>query len=220
MHRRHAIGPPRRRLLYHFTHERNLKGIVEAGRLVSDSVAQAEGVIAVEVGDRAVKVRRRRMAVTAGPGGCPADYVPFYFAPRSPMLYVIYQGRVPEYQEGQDPLVYLVTDIDRVVAAGRPFVYSDGNCASALTEYSADLAGLDTLVDWPLMGQPMWNDTLDDPDRMRRRMAEFLVHQHLPWDAIIGIAVRNKAAAQRVNAILDTLQGARTYVRVRSDWYY
>lgn len=159
------------------------------------------------------------MAVTAGPGGCPADYVPFYFAARSPMLYVISKGQVPEYRDGEDHLVYLVTDIETVVATGRPWVFSDGNCANTITDYSADLADLDRFVDWPLMNEHIWRDTLTDGDRKRRRMAEFLVHEHLPWSAVLGFAVHSEAASHRVSATLGSL-GCELPVRVRPDWYY
>jgi hypothetical protein len=205
--------------LFHFTHTKNLASIVQSGKLLSDTAAQTAGCISVEVGDRDVKSRRRELAVDVGPGGCPADYFPFYFAPRSPMLYVISKGQVPEYQEGQDPLVYLATDVATVIATGRPWVYSDGNCASVLTEYSTDLGDMATLVDWEVMKAHMWANTLDDGDRMRRRMAEFLVHEHLPWSCIKEIGVRNEQVSQRVRSLLARLDD-QTPVRVRSGWYY
>ena len=49
-------------------------------RLMSDSIAQAEGFLNVEVGSQSVKELRRSMRVSVGPGGPPSDYVPFYFA--------------------------------------------------------------------------------------------------------------------------------------------
>jgi hypothetical protein len=70
--------------LFHFTHERNLVSMVRTGLLLSDTAAQAVGCISVEVGDRDVKSRRRTMEVSAGPGGCPADYFPFYLE-RAPL---------------------------------------------------------------------------------------------------------------------------------------
>jgi ssDNA thymidine ADP-ribosyltransferase, DarT len=142
-----TIATPPRRLLYHFTHVPNLPSIVGRGALLSDTHVSSEGRLRVEVGDRNVKARRRSMVVPVGPGGAPADYVPFYFAARSPMLYVIARGRVPEYQDGQSPLVYLVTDIETIVRMRLPNVFSDGNCASAFTEYFDSLDRLD-MVDW------------------------------------------------------------------------
>jgi hypothetical protein len=55
-----------------------------------------------------------------------ADYVPFYFAPRSPMLYKLHKGGVPNYTNGQDPLVYLVSSAEAVAAGGASFVFSGG----------------------------------------------------------------------------------------------
>jgi hypothetical protein len=158
------------------------------------------------------------MVVPVGPGGAPADYVPFYFAPRSPMLYVIHKGRVPEYQDGQSPLVYLGTDIETIVSMGLPYVFSDGNCASAFTEYFDSLDRLD-MVDWPLMDERIWKNTPADGDRMRRRAAEFLVHNEVPWSALIGVATIDQDMARRVGAVL-TRAGSHLPVRVRRDWYY
>jgi hypothetical protein len=205
--------------LLHFTHERNLPSMIQSGTLLSDTVAQATGCISVEVGHRDIKSRRREMQVDAGPGGCPADYFPFYFAPRSPMLYVISKGQVPEYKEGQNPLVYLVTDVSTVVASGRPWVFSDGNCANWITDYSADLAELAEFVDWDVMRAYIWKDTPEDGDRKRRRMAEFLAHEFLPWSCVREIAVRNEEASRRVKSVLANLDD-QTPVRVRPDWYY
>ena len=86
---------PGRGLLFHFTHIDKLPGIVTENALVSDARTIAEGHLAVEAGDPSVKAKRRSMKVTQGPKGAPSDYVPFYFAPRSPMLYKISKGRVP-----------------------------------------------------------------------------------------------------------------------------
>jgi hypothetical protein len=191
---------------------------VGRGALLSDTHVSSEGRLRVEVGDRNVKVRRRSMVVPVGPGRAPADYVPFYFAPRSPMLYVIDRGRVSEYQDGQSPLVYLVTDIETIVRMKLPHVFSDGNCASAFTEYFDRLDRLD-MVDWPLMGERIWKNTPTDGDRMRRRAAEFLVHKEVPWSAFIGAATIDEDMARQVRAAL-VRAGSHLPVRVRRDWYY
>jgi hypothetical protein len=130
------------------------------------------------------------------------------------MLYVIHKGGVPEYQEGQHPLVYLITDIETIMSIGLSYVFSDGNCASAFTEYFDRLDSLD-MIDWPLMSATMWNNTPTDGDRMRRRAAEFLVHKELPWSAFRGVATIDEDMARQVSAVL-VRAGSHLPVRSRN----
>ena len=136
--------PPESRPIMHFTHMDHLPEIIEGGYLYADSLVGNR--LRREVGDRGIKGNRRVYEVTCGPRGHPCDYVPFYFAPRSPMLYKIAIGGVEQYQDGQDPLVYLLTTIGSVLDRNLPWVFSNGNCGSYLTEYFDDLALLNTEV--------------------------------------------------------------------------
>lgn len=43
----------------------------------------------------------------------------------------------------------------------------------------------------------MWKNTPGEPDRMERRMAEFLVHQSVPFGAILSIGVRTAPMRQK-----------------------
>lgn len=69
------------------------------------------------------------------------------------------------------------------------------------------------------MKSKWWNDTVEDMDRKRRRQAEFLVHDFLPWKLVTKIGVIDKGVAEQVNEIL---QGAahRPAVVVKGSWYY
>jgi hypothetical protein len=69
------------------------------------------------------------------------------------------------------------------------------------------------------MGERYWRDTPEDPDRKRRRQAEFLVHQGCPWERIIGIGAMTVEAVERTEAALTGAQHVPP-VRRRSDWYY
>ena len=84
---------PTRGLLVHFTHADNLESIVRHG-IECDAAMQA-GRLTTEIGNHEIKQRRRARVVPIAPGGVVADYVPFYFAARSPMLYVITKARCP-----------------------------------------------------------------------------------------------------------------------------
>ncbi len=116
---------PRFGILFHFTHVDNLPAVLEAGALLSDTVVCADGLLANEAGDPQIKQRRRERAVTCPPGGVVADYVPFYFAARSPMMYKLWMGSVSTFTGDHHDLVYLVSQVDRMIGAGVAFAISD-----------------------------------------------------------------------------------------------
>ncbi|MGI5198568.1 type II toxin-antitoxin system toxin DNA ADP-ribosyl transferase DarT [Streptomyces sp. CA-288835] len=211
--------PPEDRPIYHFTHISNLPNVLDQGCINCDRIVREDRSLQVECGDQAIKERRRLRKVDPFPGGVVADYVPFYFAPRSPMLYKIRKGSVPTYADGQDPLVYLVTSPRRLVETGCVSVFSDGNCAADITAIESDLARLGSHVDWSVMERERWNNTPEDPDRMRRRMAEFLVHERVPVAAVTHLAVRTQSRADAVRQLLDG-RNLRLDVIVRPAWYY
>ncbi|MGB6162377.1 MAG: DUF4433 domain-containing protein [Pseudonocardiaceae bacterium] len=203
--------------LYHFTPIQHLASIIEHG--LSCDTGAAAGPLAVEVGNREIKEQRRRRAVPVGPRGVVADYVPFYFAPRSPMLYAIKMGKVPEYTGGMDPLVYLVTTADRLARIGLPMLFTDRNAVLATAYFTHKLADLDTLIDWPLMRATMWYNTPSEPDRRERRMAECLVHHQVPWRAIEYVATFSPARAAEAQTTLARFSQS-VAVGTRGDWYF
>ena len=208
----------RRRLLYHFTHISNLASIATEG-LYSDAQIEASQRAPTEVGNVDVKQRRRNLSVPLAPSGCVADYVPFYFAARSPTLYIISKGDVPTYSGSQDEIVYLVTSIEKVVEERLSFVFTDRNAALGFARYGDDLQVLDDYLDWELMEGLMWHDTAEEPDRMERRMAEFLVHGHVPWSAFIGVAARADDKCRQAEHALSSV-GREIPVRPRPGWYF
>jgi hypothetical protein len=202
----------------HFTHVSHLESIVQNG-LLADARAHAEGLLTVEVGNRAIKERRQRRTVPIEPGGTVADYVPFYFASRSPMMYAIERGGVTTYLGGCDELIYLVTTVERLRDVGDAVIFTDRNAVLEFAEFSADLADLDDLVDWPLMRATYWANTPEDPDRRERRMAECLVHGKVRWEAFTEIACRNRACADAAQRVLASLE-QQVAITVRPGWYF
>jgi hypothetical protein len=208
--------------IYHFTHVDNLAAIHAAACLSCDAVAR-QGMTRTEVGARDIKESRRQRTIPIAPGGHVGDYVPFYFAPRSPMMYRIacdHRDSIPDrYQGGDTPLVYLVTTIGAVIGAGMTWVATDGNAATATTEFTSDPNDMIKMIDWPLMKAERWNNTPEDPDRQRRRQAEFLVYRELPLTLVRWIGVQNDQHTSQVSKILaDHALGQR--IIVRPQWYY
>ena len=135
------------------------------------------------------------------------------------MLYIISKGDVPTYSGGQDEIVYLVTSTEKVVEERLRFVFTDRNAALRIAGYEDDLADLDDYVDWDLMEGLMWNNTDEEPDRQERRMAEFLVHGHVPWSAFIGVAARADDKCRQAEHALSSV-GREIPVRPRPGWYF
>jgi len=212
---------PQERRIFHFTHIDNVSAIATAGYLLCDTSARQ--ALRQEVGDPAIKEARRQREIPVGPGGRVGAYVPFYFGWRSPMMFRIacdhrdfVKGR---YLDGDRPLVYFATTVEEVIKAGLPWVATDGNAATATTEFSTDPGRLDTMVDWSLMRAELWHNTPDDPDRQRRRMAEFLVAERTPLSIFRWVATYDDTYASRDR---DALAGHPTQARVlvRPSWYY
>jgi hypothetical protein len=201
--------------IYHFTHGRNLDAIAAARELRASATAETT----VDIADAKIKGSRKSRAVGCGPGGTVGDYVPFYFAPRSPMLFRIQQGGVEGVESNPAGLVYFATTTERLDAAGVAWVFTDGNAAAAVTQFFDDPALLASKIDWALMAATYWNNTTEDGDRVRRRGAECLAHPAVPLDAIDEIGVYNDAAQTRAGEILAAA-GIDVSVAVRPKWYF
>ena len=106
-----------RTLIYHITHKDNLSGIVSRGGIFAQSQMEHESVEYVDIAHRRIQDRRSETPVPCGPGGCLHDYVPFYFAPKSPMLYAIKMGNVEGCSASQTNIIYLVSSAEAINAA-------------------------------------------------------------------------------------------------------
>lgn len=178
----------------------------------------AQGIAHTHIKERRIRKEvRSKDGGRPGLGGVVADYVPFYFAPRCPMLYAIHMGNVQGYAEGQNPIVHLVANAEEV-AARQDFVFTDGHAVMALSDFYGDLGELDK-VDWNIMKERYWRDTSEDGDRSRRRQAEFLVHGFLPWTFVRTIGVMDQLSADKVAALLEVAEHRPT-VSIQRDWYY
>lgn len=204
--------------IYHFTHINNLPLILAAGGLRTCGALRQAGVNYKDVAYSTLQDRRARTQIPCGSGGTLHDYVPFYFCPLSPMLFTISRGNVPGYDEGTRPLIFFVSSAQAIKQAGLQFVFSDGHGIMDYTNFYDDLNQLQK-VDWPLMKATMWKSTEADPDRKRRRSAEFLVHEFLPWNLISHIGARSPLIEKTVLAYLRGI-GHQPEVVVQPGWYY
>ncbi|WP_280234518.1 type II toxin-antitoxin system toxin DNA ADP-ribosyl transferase DarT [Nocardia cyriacigeorgica] len=204
--------------VYHITRLEHLSSMIAQG-IWSDNLASSEGLTSIPIGHSHLKQQRAAKVVPVHPGGFLSDYVPFYFAPRSPMLYAINKGRVKGYVDGCDRIVYLVTTTEALRGEGLAVLGTDRHALTAYSRFTRDDRELTAMVDWRLMTEKYWSDTQEDPDRMERRQAELLVHQRVPWDSILYVATRSDAVAAEVRPIVAA-GGPAPKVLVRGSWYF
>lgn len=205
-----------RRRLYHMTHVSNLLGILRCGQIICKSKNKNKYV---SIAYEDVQYRRSLKQIPIPPYGTVHDYVPFYFAVRPPMLYVISKGGVETYNGGQEPIVYLCLTVDRILKTKRPYVFSDGNASSEHTLFFNDISSLEERVDFEIMEHLYWTNNKEYPDRRRKRQAEFLVKDAVPWSVVEEIGVMNENMKGIVTMILERWNDP-TPVTVRRDWYY
>jgi hypothetical protein len=199
--------------IYHMTHIDNLAGIVKAEGLWSDTRRVQLNFPVRSIAYAHIKQRRLARAVPVAAHGFLGEYVPFYFCPRSPMLYPIFKGH-PDYSGGQSDVVFLVSSARSAIATKRPWAFTDRHAELGFALYYDDLRHLDEL-DWEAIGAHDWRD----PVVRERKQAEFLVHDSFPWSAVTGIGVHGSAQTARVQAIIA--EGSHLpSVQVISSWYY
>ncbi len=204
--------------IYHITHIRNLPNIIKDGGLWCDHIVSERGLSYVGIAHQHIKERRAAKQVPVSVGGALADYVPFYFAPRSPMLYSIYKGNVSGYTDGQKPILHLVSSVENVQNRNISFTFTDGHAEMDISRFFINAEDLNQL-DWEIMQTTIWRDTLQDGDRKRRRQAEFLAHQFFPFGLFDSIGVINRDIATQVTGLLQTLD-QKPNVTINPTWYY
>jgi ssDNA thymidine ADP-ribosyltransferase, DarT len=214
-------APPERPKIYHITHVDNLPPIVADGGLVSDREMLTRGGPARMIGMSDIKRRRvEELDVHCHPGTKVGDYVPFFFCPRSIMLYVISMQNHPEltYRGGQGPIVHLEADLHDVIrwadAEGRRWAFSLSNAGAWYAEFRLRVEELSEL-DWDAIG----NHDFRDARVKEGKQAEFLLHERFPFDLVTRIGVRSvDVQTEAVAAIAELAR--RPPVEVRPQWYY
>jgi hypothetical protein len=205
--------------IYRIVHIDNLPMLLEHQGLHAPNAPGRDDTRYRKIHNEEIQEKRRQRRVPCGPQGVIHDYVSFYFGPRSPMLFQLHTGWVKHYHDGQEPIIYLVSTVQRVAEAGLPFVFSDGHGIKAFTRWFSSLGDL-AKVDWDAAYATIWKDTIDDMDRQRRKQAEFLIHKFCPWEVIESIGVRSQAMKEKTERALSVATSELRPVEIRTDWYY
>lgn len=182
---------------FRLTHLDNIQHIMTNG-LVRDS-SPLRNANYVPIGDRQViRIRKEREFS----GHHLSDYLPFYFGPRSPMLYVIQHGFNGVSKVEPEKIVYCVVRIDDIIKSDVDCIFTDGHALSSLTNYykKKELVNLDQIVKYEDVYSTFWNIETD-LDLKRRKEAELLIDGDLPIQYLRGLVVYNEKAKEHLVSI-------------------
>lgn len=205
-------------LFYHITHYSNLPSIIKNSGLVAKNYLDNLDLEYKCIAHESIQDKRCNVVVPLSPGGNLHDYVPFYFCRHSPMLFTIHKGNVAGYEQGQEEVIYLVSDTDQVISHELDFVFTDGHAIMFYTQYFKNINDLSKLP-WHYINSRYWFDNAEHNDRKRQKQSEFLIHKKVPWSIVESIVVFNQRIADIVEHLIS---GAahKPLIHVKRDWYY
>ena len=198
-------------LIYHITDVANLPAIIVENGLCSDAVMVKR--TAEIIGYDHIKKRRlKEIPVPCCEWRRVGEFVPFYFCPRSPMLFTINKGNTGRSVGCQQSILHLTSTLAAGIATGKAWAVSSGNAGAYHTTFSSKLDALDAL-DWTAIGAIQWQGM------QHQKSAEFLVADFFPWTAIQEIGCQNSATADKVRMLLVDA-AHQPSVTVKTNWYY
>lgn len=197
--------------IYHITDIANLRDIVAGDGLRSD-VAMAAFAPEVIGYDHIKKRRATEIRVGCCENRFVGEFVPFYYCPRSPMLYTINRGNTGRPAGCQRTILHLVSTVGIAINGATDWAISDGNAGAYHSLFCKDLKELARL-DWQAIRATQWRS------KTHQKAAEFLVADFFPWRGIQKIGCYNEKIAEQVRDILDGL-GHQPRVAVEPFWYY
>lgn len=213
---------PGRTPVFHIVPIEKLGSIVEHGLNCDTVVHERFGARpCLSAAYPGLKTQRRMKSVPVAVGGVMADYVPFYFGPRSPMLYTIWRGNTAYGREGrgQAGMVHLVLRLEALAKdyPGR-WCFIDAHLAREWSRFGDTLDELDERIDFATMRRRQWNT----PDEVRaRRQAECLVGHVVPWRYVELVVVIDDGVAAEVKDVMSRCGSPHVpEVRVRAPGLY
>ena len=204
--------------LFHIVHIDRLCSIVSSGGLFCDAINRRLPLDGTTIGMSKLKDRRLSRSLNSHPDLHVGDCVPFYFCPRSVMLYVINcQNHIElSYKGGQSAIIHLVSDLHKTIewanTNGLRWAFTTSNASSSYFDDYSDLKEL-IRINWEAVKTNYWINCRE------QKQAEFLVENHFPWDLIEEIGVISDSVSNDVKSKLKGLQHFPSII-VKPEWYY
>ncbi|MEC9492910.1 type II toxin-antitoxin system toxin DNA ADP-ribosyl transferase DarT [Flexistipes sp.] len=212
------MSVPEKPKIYHILHIDKLSSVIKDGYLRCDKKISQSPIIGTNIGLNSIKERRRKLKLKSHEDLHVGDCVPFYFCPRSVMLYLVYKGDNPElnYNNGQDYIIHLQADLKRTVEwaeeNNKRWAYTTTNAGSFFFEDMNDLNKL-SKIDWEAIESRYWQNCKET------KQAEFLIEDCFPFCLVECIGVYSLQIYQEILEILPA-EMQETLLTIKEEWYY
>ena len=204
--------------LYHIVHFDRLQSIIDDGYVWCDAEVLGTASAGTTIGMSTIKQRRLELTLDSHPDLHVGECVPFYFCPRSVMLFLIHRANHPEldYRGGQSSIVHLEADLRQVISWAEDndqrWAFTLSNAGAYYFEDRCDLEDLDE-INWDAVQARDWRRCQEG------KQAEFLVERELPWELVTRIGVVSAKIRARVLGITATATHSPA-VETIPGWYY
>lgn len=210
--------------IYHIVHYDRLPSIITDGVLWCDAEIVARKPIGTTIGMTKIKERRlKELTLDSHPDLHVGDCVPFYFCPRSVMLYLIHIASSElTYKDGQEHIIHLEIDLNAAIDWADEndlrWAFSLSNAGSYWFEDRCDYKDLNE-INWDAVQHNKWGYRGVSPSIKEGKQAEFLVENSFPWSLVSNICVQSRAT---YNAVEKALLGQdhQPAVKIKREWYY
>lgn len=197
---------------------------MQHGHLYSDKTVREYNLPGTAVGMSDIKDRRLNTPLSSYPDLMVGNCVPFYFCPRSIMLYLLHMGNHQgiTYSGGQDSIIHLVFDAYTVMEWCNRYsvrwALTLSNAGSAYFEDRKTVDGFDE-INWVAIEARKWSGNGVSREIKEAKQSEFLVENSLPWELVEMIGVCSQARGNELIRLMAANQYRPKVITVPA-WYY
>lgn len=175
--------------IYRMVHWSNVRFILENGMCYREHVNSDPNY--VNIGHNQLIRDRHEYTIPIDGAGTLGEYIPFYYAGHSPMLYLIMKGFQGVTKRSQNDIVFIGIRINNIFNSTLEYVISDRNAKIAIAEFYNTPDGLNYLK-WEVIKSQVWKNDESFLSRQDYKQAEFLIRNHIPVNCIDFIVVKTE----------------------------
>ncbi len=189
--------------LYRMVHWENVEHILNHGMCCREHENADPNY--VNIGHKQLISDRHEHPIPLRGAGNLGEYVPFYFAGHSPMLFLIKDGLGGVEKTPQNDIVFIASKFEIIEQEGLEYCFTDMNAKLTIADFFNLKSDFDKLK-WNYIKSKRWNTTTEHLHRKDYKQAEFLIRNHVPVNCIHGIAVFSKERRTYFQSLVDNLE--------------